>query len=526
MSIRIGVDVGGTNTDAVVFSDNCLIAVAKSPTTEDITSGVTNVIHKIINLGEIDPKLVTAVMVGTTHFVNALVESKQLLPTAVIRLCGKTTRAILPFRDWPLRLQKVVQTETFLLDGGHEFDGRPIYELNLNQIDEAIKKIRNSGVVSVAISSVFSPLNNSHEKIIAQRFSELAPSVFVSISSEIGRIGFLERENATILNACLRGVADKIISALNLSIMEIGIDCQLFISQNDGTLMNVEHTSRYPITTFASGPTNSMRGAAFLSGQTDCAVIDIGGTTTDIGILRAGYPREASSIVNVNGVRTNFRMPDVVSIGLGGGSIVRHANGLTIGPDSVAFNLRSQALIFGGATLTATDLAVAAGHAEIGDHNNVKHLDQGMVRDALTLIQETIEKSLGTMVTSPEPIPVVLVGGGHLICGDQIEGAKSIIRPPNLDVANAVGAAISQVGSQLDQIISVTTNTRQKEFDRLRRETIDRCQSAGAIADSIKLIDIDEIPLSYLPTGSIRVRMRAVGNLDFSKDIRDSNEIY
>lgn len=519
MSIRIGVDVGGTNTDAVAFLNNNLIAVAKSPTTQDVTSGVTNVIQKIIKFGKLDSKQIAAVMVGTTHFVNALVESKYLLPTAVIRLCGKTTQAIPPFRDWPLGLRDAIQAETLLLDGGHEFDGRTISALNQKQVDDAIEKISNSGIATVAISSVFSPLDNSHEKIVAQRFSELAPNILVSISSEIGRIGLLERENATILNACLRGVADKIISALYLSIRKLGIDCQLFISQNDGTLMSAAHANRYPITTFASGPTNSMRGAAFLSGQTDCAVIDIGGTTTDIGILRAGYPREASSTVNVNGVRTNFRMPDVISIGIGGGSKIRNVNGLTIGPDSVGYKIRSQALIFGGKTLTATDLAVASGRADIGDRNKVKHLDPGMVRDALDLIQETIGQALETMVTSSEPIPVVLVGGGHLICGDGIRSTKSVIRPPNLDVANAVGAAISQVGSQVDQIISITPTTREYAIETLRKETIARCESAGAITQSIEIIDIDEIPLAYLPTGSVRVRMRAVGNLDFSKNL-------
>jgi len=516
--IRIGVDVGGTNTDAVAFSKNELIAVTKSPTTQDVTSGVTNAILGLIKFGRLQPKEVSAVMVGTTHFVNALIESKHLIPTAVVRLCGKTTQAIHPFRDWPLRLREAIQAETFFLEGGHEFDGRTIGTLNLSQIDDVIEKINNAGIRAVAISSVFSPLNQSHELFVAQRFYEHAPNISVSISSEIGRIGFLERENATILNACLKDIAEKIVSALQRSLIELGIYCKLFISQNDGTLMSAAHANRYPITTFASGPTNSMRGAAYLSGQTDCAVIDIGGTTTDIGILRSGYPREASSAVSVNGVRTNFRMPDVVSIGLGGGSIVRDNGCLTVGPDSVGYNIRSEALIFGGKTLTATDLAVASGRGVIGDPSRVEHLDPGIVRDGLELIQLTIGQALETMATSSEPIPVVLVGGGHLICGNEIKSAKSVVRPPNLDVANAVGSAISQIGSQVDQIISVTPSTREHAIESLRRETISRCATAGALAQSIEIIDIEEIPLAYLPAGSVRMQMRAVGNLDFSRD--------
>ena len=86
----------------------------------------------------------------------------------------------------------------------------------------------------------------------------------------------------------------------------------MYLSQNDGTLMSVGYTEHYPVATFASGPTNSMRGAAFLSGLEDCAVVDIGGTTADVGVLQHGFPREAAVAVDIGGVRTNFRMPDVL----------------------------------------------------------------------------------------------------------------------------------------------------------------------------------------------------------------------
>ena len=87
--------------------------------------------------------------------------------------------------------------------------------------------------------------------------------------------------------------------------------------------MDVDFARRYPVATFASGPTNSMRGAAVLSGLDTCAVVDVGGTTSDVGVLRQGFPREATTDVSVAGIRTNFRMPDVLSIGIGGGSRVR-----------------------------------------------------------------------------------------------------------------------------------------------------------------------------------------------------------
>src|SRR5258707_13132336 len=125
------------------------------------------------------------------------------------------------------------------------------------------------------------------------------------------------------MNACLRDLAVHIVEAFRAALGELGIEAAVYLSQNDGTLMSVDYAERYPVATFASGPTNSMRGAAFLSGERDCAVVDVGGTTSDVGILQQGFPREASGAIDIGGVRTTFRMPDVFSLGLGGGSIVR-----------------------------------------------------------------------------------------------------------------------------------------------------------------------------------------------------------
>ena len=121
--------------------------------------------------------------------------------------------------------------------------------------------------------------------------AEELPGAAISLSHEIGRIGLLERENATIMNACLRELAAQIVDGLPRGARaSSGSTAPVFLSQNDGTLMAVDFAERYPVATFASGPTNSMRGAAFLSGLADCAVVDIGGTTSDVGMLAARLP--------------------------------------------------------------------------------------------------------------------------------------------------------------------------------------------------------------------------------------------
>ena len=384
--MRIGIDVGGTNTDAVLLDGERVLAAVKMATTGDVTSGIVAAIDGLQRQHAFDPARVRAVMIGTTHFINALVEARRLAPTAAVRLSLPAGASLPPMVDWPQRLVDAVRGRSYLCHGGHEFDGRHISELDEAELRRAAEDMGRAGVRSVAITSVFSPVNHEFEQRAAEIVAAELPDVAVSLSHEIGRVGLLERENATVINAALRELAAHIVDGLAASVSGAGISAPLYLSQNDGTLMDVDFARRYPVATFASGPTNSMRGAAALSGLDTCAVVDVGGTTTDVGVLSQGFPREAATAVSVAGVRTNFRMPDVLSIGIGGGSRVRRDGSVTVGPDSVGYQLTSEALVFGGDALTATDIAVAAGRAEIGDPGLVRHLDGDLVRAALERI--------------------------------------------------------------------------------------------------------------------------------------------
>src|SRR4029077_1708878 len=158
-----------------------------------------------------------------------------------------------------------------------------------------------------------------------------------------------------LLNAALADLAERTVGAFVEALERSGVAAPLYLTQNDGTVMLASLAQRYPVYSFASGPTNSMRGAAFLSKLSDAIVIDVGGTTTDIGSLRHGFPREANNVVEVGGVRTLFRMPDLLSIGLGGGSLIDD-DGRRVGLRSVGYRLVDDSRVFGGATLTATDV--------------------------------------------------------------------------------------------------------------------------------------------------------------------------
>jgi N-methylhydantoinase A/oxoprolinase/acetone carboxylase beta subunit len=512
--MHIGIDVGGTNTDAVLMDGRRTLAGVKHSTTPDVTEGIVEAIEALRAGHHFEGADITAVMIGTTHFINALVEARRLAPTAALRLGLPATKALPPLVDWPLPLKEAIRARSYLAHGGYEFDGRPISPLDPAELKAHAADMKAHGIRSVAISCVFSPVNHNLEveagEIIA---AELGDGVAISLSHEIGRIGLLERENATIINAALRELASEIVDGLTAAVRAQGIQAPIFLSQNDGTLMDEDYVRRYPVATFASGPTNSMRGAALTSGLDNCAVVDLGGTTADIGLLVNGFPRETANEVKVAGVRTNFRMPDVLSLGIGGGSIVDIETG-EVGPASVGYRLTTEALVFGGSTLTATDIAVAAGRADIGDPELVKHLDPVLVKKVLDRIAERVAEAVDRMRTSPEPIPVVAVGGGSILLPDELPLFGTVHRPENYAVANAIGASIAQVGGEIDKVYAIEPGRREEALAEVRAEAVDKAIAAGAAPQSVSIVDFDEVPIPYLPGNATRIRVKAVGDLD------------
>lgn len=511
---QIGIDVGGTNTDAAILTGHEIIGWHKHVTTPDVTSGIVGALLGALLSTNIDRVSIDAVMIGTTHFTNAIVQRRDLSRVAVLRLCGPATHSLTPMVDWPPDLREIVNGYTVLLDGGSEFDGRPITPFNKSSVREACRRARDLGLVSVAVSSVFSPVNAEHELLAAEIIRSEIPGAAVSLSHEIGRLGMLQRENAAIMNACLHDIGKKTIAAFRQSMVDLGLQCPLYLAQNDGTLMSAHFAEKFPVFTFASGPTNSMRGAAFLSGLRDAIVVDIGGTTTDVGALTNGFPREASVEVQVGGVRTNFRMPDIFSFGLGGGSLVTGVGTtLQIGPISVGYDLATRGRVFGGDVLTTTDIVVASGRAELGEKSLVADLSQAFIDDTLAFMQKRVEDAIDQMKLSRDPAPVILVGGGSILINEQLAGTSHVERPLHYRVANAVGAAIAQISGEVDRVVSLSEISRDEALSVAKQEAWDKAIAAGADASTIKIVDVEDIPLAYLPSAATRIRVKVAGDL-------------
>ncbi|TPX20210.1 hypothetical protein DIZ76_016098 [Coccidioides immitis] len=554
---RIGVDVGGTNTDAVILdtretksANRGVVAWHKTPTTSpNVTDGIEAAVRSVLDQSKAPRDQVACLTIGTTHFINAIVEhdARRLSKVAIIRLSRTFTREVPPFSDFPPVLKSIMNGYYCYVDGGLHIDGSQEAPINEDQIVRECAIIKEKGLDAVVISGVFSPIDDhfyqeDHVRRIVRR--EL-PDVDIVCSSEVSQIGYLERENASILNASILKFARRTIRGFKNAMKRLDLNCTLYLTQNDGTLIDAPSAARLPIRTFSSGPTNSMRGAAYLglSGQSDgteektaTIVVDIGGTTSDVGVLLpSGFPRQASAYVTVAGVQINFGMPHLESIGLGGGSIVRSENGkVTVGPDSVGHFLSTRAKVFGGDVLTATDIAVAAGE-KIGDPNLVQDVDQNTVADARARMKTMLENVVDLMKTSPAPLPVLLVGGGSVIAPTELDGVSKVICPPFHSVANAVGAAMSKVGGTVDMIQSSEERTVKEIVEQAKETAIERAVASGALRETVYLAEVDALPLQYV-ANQVRVIARAVGELSpdgvppsdsvLDDDDEDDEQIY
>ncbi|KAI1621965.1 putative Hydantoinase/oxoprolinase, partial [Exophiala viscosa] len=550
---RIGVDVGGTNTDAAlaaaIFHNGDqqpkvkIVGSSKSPTTSDVTTGICSAIRDLLSTNRIAAPNILSINIGTTHFVNAIVQADQqkLAPVAVLRLCGPFCREVPPFVDFPRELREVVEGPVGYLNGGLEIDGRVIASIDEDEVIRHAHAIVDAGISTVVVNGVFSPLDSSpvtQEEQVRKILERHIPRVDVVCSRDIGRVGYLERENAAILNAAILAFGRMTISRFQKAVEDLGIDCPLYLTQNDGTVLDAHSASLAPIRTFSSGATNSLIGALFLSGiheagseinLKECQVImcDIGGTTSDFAALSlSGLPRESPATVKIGGVRTAFSMPEVLSIGLGGGSEVREdEDGIVkVGPISVGHLLLEKSRCFGGSTLTATDVVVASGGKDKVTMAvaKVQDVSDEVVQKGRQNIRKQLERGVDIMKTSDAPVVLLLVGGGSIILMDDLENVEKCIRPQFSDVANAVGAAIAKISGDVDSIIIPGQKTHEEIKNNISARATDIAITNGAQPGTVEILDLDLIPIQYTNNGAVRAIAKGVGDLGWDRRPRRS----
>jgi len=318
----------------------------------------------------------------------------------------------------------------------------------------------------------------------------------------------------------------RAVQSLKAAVAERGIAAPLFIVQNDGSVMSADYAVDYPIFTVASGPAASVRGSVYLSGIEDGVVADIGGTSTDVAYIVKGFPRESSITVNIGGVKTNIRCPDLLSIALGGGTIIKHdGDDVTgLGPESVGYNLVRLGTAFGGPLMTVHDTAVALGKLDtrldvfktdfVTAPDKIAALPRARVDNAWNAIRTTIEEAIDKMKTTAEPVPAIFIGGGALVVPKEgLAGVSQAVSPDHFEVGGAVGTTIAEIGAYAEGVVDLDVEDRDEAIERVTRHAIDNAVKAGAIRETAEVIDVEEIPFTYMPGKREKIRIRVKGKV-------------
>ena len=328
MPILLGIDTGGTYTDAVLLDvEGGIRGTAKSPTTKNnLTIGIENAIRAVLPEG-IPP--IQLVSLSSTLATNAIVEGKG--NPACLILLGYDPD-VLESEEF-----RRIQTDNpvVFVKGGHALSGREREPLDRRGLREAI--LSNASLVSAfAVSGYFSVRNSSHE-LIAKRLVHELTSLPVTCGHELtSHLNAPLRAVTALLNARLIPLMRELIVSVQNVLARLAIRAPLMIVKGDGSLIASEIALDRPIETIVSGPASSMVGARYLSGYENALVIDMGGTTSDVATMREGFPVLCDKGLSVDGFRTMVSSIDVRTEGLGGDSEVSLERGaIRIGPKRV-----------------------------------------------------------------------------------------------------------------------------------------------------------------------------------------------
>ncbi len=511
----IGIDIGGTHTDAVLLDASGKTAAwAKGTTTHPLTDGVKGIIQNVLQQANLCSACIKTVIMGTTHATNAILEGSQLLKVGLIRISDAKPLSPSPGFGWPRTLQKQVIGATQVIDGGYECDARGSRRFSLIQARDAIEKLLDAGVEAISIVGAFAPLNGEQERLIGCLVKELAGSDFpVSFSHEIGGIGLIERENATLLNSALKKVIVQGFAQLEQILQDLNICASVWLTQNNGSLLSLAEARLFPIKTIGAGPTNSFIGASRLCGLDEAIVVDVGGTSTDIGLIEGGYARSSLQAATIGGIPLHFAMPDMISLALGGGSLIKNweAGDIQIGPNSVARYLKMSSQVFGGSILTLTDAAVAAGHFSVsGGMPSKIVLKQDQAQTVIRHVCKQVYQSIKVIQGKRKGVPVIVVGGGASLLQPLFEAFElEGIIPERAGIANAYGAGLAEVSGVIDSVVSL--KEREAVLDGLKNQAIQAAIKKGADASQIRIASLSILPFAYTTDALAKVLVTASG---------------
>ena len=327
MNLGLGIDTGGTFTDAAIVDLDSfrLVAKAKSPTTyEDLSIGIIGAIDQAIQSPGIDIKDIKMIGLSTTLATNSILQGKG----GEVGLIGIGWK---PEPEWVLGCKR-----SAFIRGGVDSVGRIAEAMDDAELDRAIEEVRE-GVDAIVVSGLFSVCNGTQEMAVRDEVQRRTGLPVIMGQSLTMDLGIHERSVTAILNAKLLPIINEFLDSMEISIASRDINARIFVFKGDGGLMSMETARQRPVEMILSGPAASLMGGKALANVSNCTVVDMGGTSTDIAVLDDGFPRLNNDGATVGSYRTRVKGIDIWTCGLGGDSLIRADNRgrFTIGPERV-----------------------------------------------------------------------------------------------------------------------------------------------------------------------------------------------
>ena len=318
--LLLGIDTGGTYTDAVVYDERSrtVVSKAKAPTTHhDLSIGIGEAIERALHHAGAEPDRIELVSLSTTLATNALVEGSGRPVAAVI----------IGFDDEVIErggLRRALAGDpAILLAGGHDPHGNERSPIDLELLADEVARVAQR-VDGFAVMAQFSVRNPAHERTAAEVIRRTTGKTVTASHMLSAQLNGPKRAVTAILNARLVPIIDRLVATTQQTLTAQGVHAPVMVVRGDGSLVSAAFVRERPIETILSGPAASLVGAAHLTGLADAIISDIGGTTTDIAVLRNGVPLVSTMGATVGGHRTMVAAVEMHTHGLGGDSQVKH----------------------------------------------------------------------------------------------------------------------------------------------------------------------------------------------------------
>ena len=535
MAYRLGVDVGGTFTDLLLFDDaNGRFWRAKTPSTpQDQSVGVLAGVQAICAQAGIGPSAIDLFLHGTTVATNAVLEGKGarvgLVVTEGYRQMMQIARSLVPgglagWIIWPKPEPMAKLEDTVEIKGRLDAQGAEVRPLDDDDIRAQLAVLERQGVEALTVSLMNAYVDGRHERRVAEIAAEVLPGVPVSLSHVVlPEMQEYERTLTTVANAAVRPVVGRYVRNLRMKLRDLGMKGRISLLRSDGGLMSSEAAEAQPVSLLMSGPAGGVTGALWVARNAqlkNILTLDVGGTSTDVALIENGEPRLVRT-TDVGHLTVRVSALDVKTVGAGGGSLAKIpelTKALRVGPESAGAVPGPVCYSRGGTQATVTDANVVLGYLPENLLGGTFMLDREAARAAVQRTADALgvdlyEAARGIIDIANEnmfgalrmisvqqgydPRDFALMGFGgagplHVNAVAKLMGSWPAVSPVSPGVLCALGDATTRTRSEtarsFSRVISRTTESEVLALLQLMRDQVrDSLVADGEDADALEL---------------------------------------